>query len=104
MREVIVFSEGQTEEKFIKEVVAPVLRPLQVFIKPQLLKTSQSAMGGAITFERLQFYARNTLRQYPGAVLSTFLDLYALDTSFPAFRECAHFKSWMDALRELATP
>lgn len=87
MVEVIVFAEGPTEEKFIKQLVAPALRHLQVFIKPQTLNTSQTAKGGAVTFDRLKFNARNTLRQHPDAVLSTFLDLYALDTDFPAFEE-----------------
>jgi len=85
MVEVIVFAEGSTEEKFIKQVLAPTLRPLQVFVKPQMLNTSQNAKGGAVTFDRLKFNARNTLRQHPDAVLGTFLDLYALDTDFPAF-------------------
>jgi len=85
--EVIVFAEGQTEEHFIKRVVAPALKPFQVFLKPQMLKTSQEARGGAINFDRLKFNARNTLRQQPAAVLTTLLDLYGLDTSFPGFGE-----------------
>jgi N-acetyl-gamma-glutamylphosphate reductase len=60
---------------------------LQVFVKPQLLATSRDVKGGAISFDRLRFNARNTLRQKPDAILSTFLDLYALDTTFPAFKE-----------------
>ena len=87
MVEVIVFAEGPTEEKFIKQLVAPALRHLEVFTRPQTLNTSQTAKGGAVTFDRLKFNARNTLRQYPNAVLSTFLDLYALGTNFPAFEE-----------------
>ena len=87
MVEVIVIVEGQTEEQFIKQLVAPSLRYLNVFIKPQLLNTSKNAKGGAVNFDRLKFNARNTLRQKPNAVLSTFLDLYALDTDFPAFDE-----------------
>jgi hypothetical protein len=87
MVEVIVFAEGPTEEQFIKRLVAPALRHLQVFVKPQLLKTSQEARGGAINFDRLKFNARNTLRQKPDAVLTTLLDLYGLDTSFPGFAQ-----------------
>lgn len=85
MVEVIVFAEGQTEEAFIKQVVAPALRHLQVFVKPQMLNTSQTSKGGAVSFDRLKFNARNTLRQNPNVVLSTFLDLYALDSTFPSF-------------------
>lgn len=34
MVEVIVFAEGPTEEQFIKRLVAPAVRHLQVFVKP----------------------------------------------------------------------
>lgn len=87
MTEVIVFTEGQTEERFIKQVVAPLFRANRVYLKPQLLNTSQDAKGGAVSFDRLKFNARNTLLQKPEAILTTFLDLYGLDTSFPKFSE-----------------
>lgn len=83
--EVIVFAEGPSDEQFIKRTVAPALRPLQIYLKPELLNTSKNAKGGAVSFDRLKFNARNTLRQYPNATLTTFLDLYALDTDFPEF-------------------
>lgn len=85
MPEVIVFAEGPTEEQFIKRVIAPELQPQKIYLKPQTLKTSQDASGGAVSFDRLKFYARNALRNNANAVLSTFLDLYGLDTSFPDF-------------------
>jgi hypothetical protein len=87
MVEVVVFAEGPTEEQFIKRIIAPALRHLQIYVKPQTLKTSQDASGGAVSFDRLKFNARNTLQQKPDAVLSTFLDLYGLDTSFPSFAQ-----------------
>ncbi len=87
MLEIIVFAEGQSDEKFIKEVIAPALRPLNLFLKPELLKTSQQASGGAVSFDRLKFYSRNTLRQKPDAILTTFFDLYALDANFPHYHD-----------------
>lgn len=87
MLEVIVFTEGQTEEQFIKRIVAPSLHAHQIYLKPQTLNTSQDARGGAVNFDRLKFYARNTLLQKPNAILTTFLDLYGLDTTFPSFVE-----------------
>lgn len=92
MVEVIVFVEGDSEEQFMKLVVAPALHHLQVFVKPQMLNTSKNAKGGAVSFDRLKFNARNTLKQNGSVVLSTFLDLYALDTQFPSF-EAAKEKS-----------
>ncbi|MDD2815545.1 MAG: DUF4276 family protein [Thiotrichaceae bacterium] len=87
MIEVIVFAEGQTEEQFIKTLVAPALNHLQVYVKPQLLNTSRDNKGGALSFERLKMNARNTLRQHHNAILTTLIDLYALDTSFPEFEK-----------------
>jgi len=86
-QEVIVFAEGQSEESFIKKIVAPTLHHLQIYLEPQLLQTSKNAQGGAVSFDRLKFNARNTLRQYPNVVLTTFLDLYGLDTDFPKFQD-----------------
>lgn len=83
--DIIVFAEGPSDEQFIKRVIAPMLRPLQIYLKPELLNTSKNSKGGAVSFDRLKFNARNTLRQYPNATLTTFLDLYALDTDFPGF-------------------
>ena len=40
-----------------------------------------------MSFDRLKFYARNTLRQKPDAILTTFLDLYGLDTDFPGYEQ-----------------
>lgn len=85
MLEVIVFTEGQTEEQFIKRVVAPSFRSNQIFLKPQTLNTSQDAKGGGLNFDRLKFNTRNTLRQKPDAILTTFIDLYGLDNTFPNF-------------------
>lgn len=87
MIEVVVFTEGQTEEQFIKRVVAPLFHTHQIYLKPQTLNTSQDAKGGGINIDRIKLNARNTLRQNPNVVLTTFIDLYGLDTTFPSFTE-----------------
>ena len=80
MVEVIVIVEGDTEERFIKQLVAPSLRNLNIFLKPENLK-------GAVKFDRIKLYARNSLRKSSSIVVTTFIDLYALDTNFPEFAE-----------------
>jgi len=87
MLEIIIFAEGQSEEQFIKKVVAPALKHLNLFLKPQILKTSKESAGGALNFDRLRFYARRVLDQKPKAVLTTFLDLYGLTTDFPGYQQ-----------------
>lgn len=70
-------------------MLAPAFRSSQIYLKPQTLNTSQDAKGGAVSFDRLKFNARNTLRQKPDAVLTTLLDLYGLDTDFPAYADAS---------------
>jgi hypothetical protein len=101
--EVIVFTEGQTEEQFIKRLIAPAFRQSQIFIKPQTLNTSQDAKGGAVNFDRLTRNARNSLRQKPEAILTTFIDLYGLDTSFPNFADSKILSNIYDRTTALET-
>ena len=116
MVEVIVFAEGQTEEKFIKLVVAPNLKQLKVFLKPETLRTSTDAKGGAVNFDRLKFYARHINDSYetkPSKRLENLLQpknhktrhgpLAAERITLAVMeRECRHFRGWMDKLRGLA--
>ena len=90
--EVVVFAEGPSDELFLKRVVAPVLHQSRIFLKPQTLNTSRDSAGGAINFDRLCHNVRNTLRQSGTRYLTTFFDLYALDTSIPGFTERHQFK------------
>lgn len=85
MVKIIVIAEGQSEEIFIKNVIAPELKKLSIFAKPILIQTSRDCSGGAITFDRFKVNARNNLRQYDDAYITTFLDLYGLDGNFPGF-------------------
>lgn len=96
MPEVLVIVEGQTEEQFIKQLIAPALHSMQIFVKPQLLQTSPGFSGGAISFDRLKLHVRNALRKPGSPIISTFLDLYALDSSFPDF-DLAQKKNTLEA-------
>ncbi|WP_301098484.1 DUF4276 family protein [Otariodibacter sp.] len=103
MKCINVFVEGQTEEAFIKDVVAPSLYHLNIFLYPRLLSTSKKGKGGAITYDRLHFHARNALRQNPTWFLTTFFDLYALDNTFPEFNSIQSLNSPLDKANHLET-
>jgi hypothetical protein len=90
--EVFVIVEGQTEERFIKDLIAPALNHLSIFIKPISMRTSSTSRGGAVTLDRLKFNLRNLMRQHSQAYVTTFLDLYGLDTSFPRYHETKSFE------------
>lgn len=85
MKTVIILTEGQCEETFIRDVVAPAFHYSDIFIESRCIPTSKNSKGGAVTFDRFMFSARNTLRQRQDTYVSTMLDLYGLDTDFPDF-------------------
>ncbi len=87
--DVIIVGEGQTEETFFRDVLAPVLAAESVFLGPRLVPTSPGRRGGALSYPRVLRYLRNTLRQRGDTYVTTFFDLYRLDDAFPGFSESA---------------
>lgn len=63
MREVVVVCEGQTEEVFVNQILAPVLGERNVFLSPRLISTSRHSKGGALEAQRVLRFLRNTLRE-----------------------------------------
>lgn len=99
--EVVVFAEGPSDELFLKRVVAPALQQSQIFLKPQTLNTSRDSAGGAINFDRLCHNVRNTLRQSGSRYLTTFFDLYALDTTMPGVTGVQQFADPQEKARHI---
>ncbi len=84
---VYVLVEGQSEEKVIKNVIAPPLAYQNIFLYPMTMPTSNKQKGGAVNFERLSRNIGLLLKQQQSSYITTFLDLYQLDNSFPSFEE-----------------
>lgn len=87
MIRVLVVCEGQTEETFIRDVIAPVLANSRIFLTARLIPTSKVGKGGALSYERVKRFILNSLKEDKNTVISTFFDLYALDNGFPDFVE-----------------
>ena len=87
MTRVYVLTEGQTEERFIKDVVAPPLSYKGIYLTPMCIPTSKNGKGGAVSYERFLRYATNLLKQQEDIYLTCFLDFYQLDSNFPEFNE-----------------
>lgn len=81
-----VVCEGQTEETFIRNVIAPILAPQQIYLIARLIPTSKTSKGGALTYERVRKFVLNSLKE-GNVFVTTFFDLYALDNQFPNFTE-----------------
>ena len=82
MIRVHVICEGQTEEMFVKELLAPTFLAKGISLVPALIGRP-GHKGGNFKFDRLQADVKNRLLNEKTAYCTTFFDYYGLPQSFP---------------------
>lgn len=87
MSRVVVVCEGETEEEFVRDVLAPSFYGLGLYLESQMVETSPGNRGGALNYDRVKPHLRNVLRQKSAPVVTTLFDLYKLDKRFPGFEQ-----------------
>lgn len=83
MKRVFVVCEGETEEKFIKDVFAPYFNQQEITITPLLV----NQRGGALSYDRVKDFILNFIKRDTTAYITTMFDYYALDTNFPGHNQ-----------------
>lgn len=91
-----ILCEGQTEERFVKEVLSPYLQQFSIYPKPILLLTSKrkNARGGMLSYSQAKRDLTILRGQYRDNdsehhLFSTMFDYYALPGDFPGFEDTA---------------
>jgi hypothetical protein len=82
MMRVKLVVEGQTEESFVNNILAPILWPRQVYLIPVLLG-APGHQGGNTSYARVKKDVLLQLKQDRTACCSTMLDFYRLGRGFP---------------------
>lgn len=100
MIRVCVVCEGQTEETFVRNVLAPLFYECGLNLVGELIQTSVGHKGGALTYDRVKRHLRNTLNQSSQPVVTTLFDLYRLDMHFPGFAKASQ-ESHLDRRLEI---
>jgi hypothetical protein len=85
---VLILVEGQTEERFVKDVLASHFFDRQLFFSPTILVTKRvkdgpNFKGGVTNFAKFQNDARRLLNSSGDALVTTLLDYYRLPADFP---------------------
>jgi hypothetical protein len=80
--------EGQTEEKFIKELLGPYFANQSIYIVPIIVSTSRRKSGskykgGVVSFEQVKSEVLKLLKDSSANLVTTMIDYYGLDNSFP---------------------
>jgi hypothetical protein len=87
-KRVLILVEGQTEERFVKDVLGPAFFHLELFFHPTLLVTKRVKdgprfKGGVTSFGKFKHDAQRLLNSAGGALVTTMLDFYGLPEDFP---------------------
>jgi hypothetical protein len=88
MRKLLVLVEGQTEETFVREVLAYHLYTFGLAAEPVLLKTKRTKVGrtfkgGVTSYQRVRNDITRLLRDTSAVAVTTMVDYYGLPTDFP---------------------
>ncbi|RMD72044.1 MAG: DUF4276 family protein [Bacteroidetes bacterium] len=86
MKQVVLLVEGQTEEQFVKEVLAPGWEP-RLYLQPIVISTKKGGQarkdkGGTVTKERTIKECKRLLAQTHWTKVVLVLDYYGLHLSF----------------------
>lgn len=89
MKRLYIIVEGQTEEAFVKEVLAPYLLGYGIFdVRPIKITTSKTGKGGFVNYQHVRNDALKYLKKEPDIVVTTFVDYFRMPTSMPDYQKC----------------
>lgn len=89
MKRVLVYVEGQTEETFVRDVLAPYLaQKCSIYLIPTLARTKrtkagQTFKGGIVSYGQVKRDILNLLGDSNASLVTTMMDYYGLPDDFP---------------------
>jgi len=84
--EIIVIVEGQTEQRFIKQVLAPYMAERGVYLTAIILG-KPGEKGGDVRFARASHDIGRLLKQRPRTMVTLLVDYYGIKGDWPGYRE-----------------
>lgn len=88
MKRLIVIVEGQTEEEFVNQVIAPYFRTKNILsVAPIKIATSSTSKGGFVNYQHLKNDVLKRIRE-TDVIVSTFVDYFRIPTSIPDYSIC----------------
>jgi len=90
MKRILISVEGQTEETFVRDVLAPHLEsfkvyPTSVIISTGTMRQGNKYRGGGASYGKVKNEVVRLLKDTHAVAISTMYDLYKLPTDFPGF-------------------
>lgn len=85
-KEIIAIVEGSTEQRFIKQVLAPYLTNSNVYLTPIILD-KPGEKGGDVKFARAQNDIEKHIKQRRDTWVTMFVDYYGIRADWPGYQD-----------------
>jgi hypothetical protein len=87
-KRVLILVEGQTEERFVKDILGPAFWDKELFLQATILTTKRvkdgpNFKGGVTNFAKFRNDTQRLLDSAGGALVTTMVDYYGLPSDFP---------------------
>lgn len=86
MTRVHIFCEGQTEDVFVREILAPHFERMNIWLNPIIIRTGPQGKGGVSSYAKIKWQIENKCKEDPTAWITTLLDFYGLPSDFPGMK------------------
>jgi len=83
MKRIHIFCEGDTEESFVREIMYDHFISKNILLNPIIVRTSAKETGGITTYGKIKNQIIRKCHQDKQAIVTTFIDFYALPRDFP---------------------
>ncbi|PWC18157.1 DUF4276 family protein [Brenneria corticis] len=83
MTRINVFVEGQTEETFVRDTLAPYFIRHGLYLNPILAQTSRGYKGGIVSYGKVKNQVIRLCKTDKKAWVTTLIDYYGLPADFP---------------------
>lgn len=88
MKRLIIIVEGQTEEEFVNQILAPYFNSKSILsVVPIKIATSSTSKGGFVNYQHLKNDILKRIRE-TDVIISTFVDYFRIPSSTPNYAVC----------------
>lgn len=107
MKKILVLVEGQTEERFVKELLVPSFSLKEIYFSPtisttKIVKDKANFKGGIRSYEKVKNNLLKLFYDTSADIITTMIDYYKLPTDFPGYdnRPSGNFYTTVSYLEE----
>ena len=88
MAKVLILVEGQTEERFVKDILGPDLSAKGIWLIPTIITTKvvyngPNNKGGTVKYEKIKKQIKNLANDSNSKMVTTMIDYYGVSDDFP---------------------